>query len=363
MQLGGEKLSDRVDETRFCFHTLVLFVAGSSSVPPIFTRGTTVLGLAPTRHLLAPEYWWYHRWNSAVAEAFISDITSQEEKKTIFSTIGGSPDLDDHWTGRRILCLWKHGYLGTILFAGYLLGTLLFISTYVQESLRKSQTPNRTTMVANLNLPKTWNLDEVLVRSTLYIKMLFSALMSIYVSTIVSLSSICLNWMNGFGTVYADGGCSWHSSKWLLWNGWWQLGIGKTLQGGLLLSTLGFFLITKQIQCWSSGFITWILVLQCMPTSPVSLNMEARDDGWNNGDFKRYHILSYTFVPIVAAYVYGQIGYQWLLGISLSVHRILPFSTCVGSCSLKHSHPNTKIDKWHPKISNKMGLTVLETSL
>ena len=85
--------------------------------------------------------------NSAVAEAFISDITSPEEKKTIFSTIGGvaglgmivGPGIGGFFASGSM------GYLGTILFAGCIsLGTLLFISTYVQESLptknRKPQT-------------------------------------------------------------------------------------------------------------------------------------------------------------------------------------------------------------------------------
>ena len=196
MQLGLEKLSDRVGRKPVLlfshFGTLCCWIIFGAAY--FLTRRTTRTRIG-IFHLLS--FWsrlidGITGGNSAVAEAFISDITSPEEKKTIFSTIGGvaglgmivGPGIGGFFASGSM------GYLGTILFAGCIsLGTLLFISTYVRESLptklRKPQTG--PPWWYNLNLPKRLeSLDEVpIVRSTFYIKMLFSALMSIYVSTIV----------------------------------------------------------------------------------------------------------------------------------------------------------------------------------
>ena len=261
--------------------------------------------------------------NSAVAEAFISDITSPEEKKTIFSTIGGvaglgmivGPGIGGFFASGSM------GYLGTILFAGCIsLGTLLFISTYVRESLppKNRKPPTGPPWWSNLNLPKRLeSLDEApIVRSTLYIKMLFSALMSIYVSTIVLfvIDLFDLNerdlglFMLMVGSFLAFNQMVVVKRMMAIW------GSAKTLQGGLLLSTLGFFLITQTDSIWvyvGGYYLLNLGIAMCIPTLNTLLAEHGKPEtmGETMGISNGIMSLSYTFIPIVAAYTYGQIGY------------------------------------------------------
>jgi len=261
--------------------------------------------------------------NSAVAEAFISDITSPEEKKTIFSTIGGvagigmivGPGIGGFFASGSI------GYLGTILFAGVIsLGTLIFISIYVRESLPTERRKPNTgpPWWYNLNLPKRLkNLDEApIVRSTLYIKMLFSGLMSIYVSTIVLfvIDLFGLNerelglFMLMVGTFLAFNQMVVVKRMMAKW------GSAKTLQRGLLLATLGFFLITQTDSIWVYAGFYYLLnlgIAMCIPTLNTILAEHGKPEtmGETMGISNGIMSLSYTFVPILAAYIYGQIGH------------------------------------------------------
>ena len=261
--------------------------------------------------------------NSAVAEAFISDITNPEEKKTIFSTIGGvsglgmivGPGIGGFFASGSM------GYLGTILFASCIsLGTLLFISTYVRESLppQKRTSQSGPPWWYNLNLPKRLkNLDEVpIVRSTLYIKMLFSALMSIYVSTIV-LFVIDLFELNerdlGLFMLMVGGFLAFNQMVVVkrMMATW---GSEKTLQHGLLLATVGFFLITQTDSLWVYVGFYYLLnlgIAMCIPTLNTILAEHGKPEtmGETMGISNGIMSLSYTFVPIIAAYTYGKIGY------------------------------------------------------
>ena len=269
--------------------------------------------------------------NSAVAEAFISDITSPEEKKTIFSTIGGvaglgmivGPGIGGFFASGSI------GYLGTILFAALIsLGTLIFISIYVRESLPAEQRKPQTgpPWWYNLNLPKRLrNLDEApIVRRTLYIKMLFSTLMSIYVSTIV-LYVIDLFDLNerklGFFMLMVGGFLAFNQMVVVkkMMERW---GTAQTLQRGLLLATLGFVLITQTDSIWVYAGFYYLLnlgVAMCMPTLNTLLAEHGKPEtmGETMGISNGIMSLSYTFVPIVAAYVYGQIGYPIYWGSAI----------------------------------------------
>ena len=261
--------------------------------------------------------------NSAVAEAFISDITNPEEKKTIFSTIGGvaglgmivGPGIGGFFASGSV------GYLGTILFAGCIsLFTLVFIATYVRESLPEEQRKPSygSQWWHNLNLPKRLrNLEEdPIVRRTLHIKMLFSTLMSIYVSTIVLfvIDLFDLNerdlglFMLMVGSFLAFNQMVVVKRMMACW------GSTKTLQRGLLLATIGFILITQTDSIWVYAGFYYLLnlgIAMCIPTINTILAEHGRAEtmGETMGISNGIMSLSYTFVPIVAAYVYGQIGY------------------------------------------------------
>ena len=279
--------------------------------------------------------------NSAVAEAFISDITSPEEKKTIFSTIGGvaglgmivGPGIGGFFASGSI------GYLGTIIFAGCIsLGTLIFIALYVRESLpeenRKSTKDPQWWY--NLNLPKRLrNLEEApIVSRTLYIKMLFSALMSIYVSTIVLfvIDLFDLNEQELGLFMLMVGGFLAFNQMVVVKRMMARWGSAKTLQRGLLLATVGFFLITQTDSIWVYAGFYYLLnlgVAMCMPTLNTLLAEHGKPEtmGETMGISNGIMSLSYTFVPIVAAYVYGQIGHPiyWISSVLAFIGSIAVF--------------------------------------
>ena len=91
-------------------------------------------------------------------------------------------------------------------------------------------------------------------------------------------------------------------------------GSANTLQWGLLLSTLGFFLITQTDSMLVYVGFYYLLnlgIAMCIPTLNTILAEHGKPEtmGETMGISNGIMSLSYTFVPIVAAYVYGQIGY------------------------------------------------------
>ena len=260
--------------------------------------------------------------NSAVAEAFISDITNPEEKKTIFSTIGGvaglgmivGPGIGGFFASEALDTL-ERFYLQVVFHCAHSFYSHLSTRILPEENRKPQDGPQ---WWYNLNLPKRLrNLEEApIVRKTLYIKMLFSALMSIYVSTIglfvIDLFSLNERELGLFmlmvGSFLAFNQMVVVKRMMELW------GAIKTLQRGLLLATLGFVLITQTDSIWVYAGFYYLLnlgVAMCIPTINTILAEHGRDEtmGETMGISNGIMSLSYTFVPIVAAYVYGQIGY------------------------------------------------------
>ncbi len=261
--------------------------------------------------------------NSAVAEAFVSDITTAEQKKTIFSTLGGvaglgmivGPGLGGFFASG------EYGYLGTVLFAGCVsLLTLGFIAFGMQESLPadKRKVRSGTPWWHNLNLIRRLsNLDEApIVRMTLYIKILFSALMSIYVSTIVLfvIDLFGLNekqlglFMLMVGMFLAFNQMVVVKRMMARW------GSATTLQSGMALASVGFVLITQTNSIWVYVPFYYLLnlgIAMCIPTINTLLaeHGNPQNMGETMGISNGIMSLSYTFVPILAAYAYGEIGH------------------------------------------------------
>ncbi len=261
--------------------------------------------------------------NSAVAEAFVSDITTPEQKKTIFSTLGGvaglgmivGPGLGGFFASG------EYGYLGTVIFAGCVsLVTLGFIAFGMQESLppAKRKVSAGPPWWHNLNLVRRLsNLEEApIVRMTLYIKILFSALMSIYVSTIVLfvIDLFGLNekqlglFMLMVGIFLAFNQMVVVKRMMARW------GSAITLQRGMALASVGFILITQTNSIWVYIPLYYLLnlgIAMCIPTINTLLaeHGNPQNMGETMGISNGIMSLSYTFVPIVAAYVYGEIGH------------------------------------------------------
>ncbi len=269
--------------------------------------------------------------NSAVAEAFVSDITTPEQKKTIFSTLGGvaglgmivGPGLGGFFASGT------YGYLGTILLASAIsLLTLIFISLVLVESLptEKRRTRATTPWWHNLNLPKRLaSLDEApIVKATLYMKMLFSMLMSIYVSTIVLfvIDLFALNERELGLFMLMVGGFLAFNQMVVVKRMMARWGAKATLQRGLLLATLGFFLITQTKSIWVYACFYYLLnlgIAMCLPTINTLLaeNGNPKTMGETMGISNGIMSLSNTFIPVVAAYTYGIIGYPiyWMSAV------------------------------------------------
>ena len=176
--------------------------------------------------------------------------------------------------------------------------------------------------------------------------MLFSALMSIYVSTIVLfvIDLFELNerdlglFMLMVGRLLAFNQMVVVKRMMAMW------GSAKTLQGGLLLSTLGFFLITQTDSMLVYVGFYYLLnlgIAMCIPTLNTILAEHGKPEtmGETMGISNGIMSLSYTFVPIVAAYVYGQMDINLWVSASLAFTGSIAVFNMRRSWSLRHNHP------------------------
>jgi MFS family permease len=262
--------------------------------------------------------------NSAVAEAYISDITTPEEKKTIYSTIGGvaglgmivGPGMGGFFASGSI------GYLGTVLLAGSISTiTLFFIVRYVKESLP----PERRRTEANTQwwmhfriVHRLKTLDEVpVVKYALWLKWLFTILMSIYVSTIALFVIDLFEFTErelGIFMLMVGGFLSFNQLvvvrrillKW---------GAIKSLQFGLGLASVGFILITQTQSIWVYAGFYYILnlgIAMCLPSFNTIFAEHAKREnmGETMGISNGLMSLSNAMVPVIAAWTYSLIGHQ-----------------------------------------------------
>ena len=262
--------------------------------------------------------------NSAVAEAYISDITTPEEKKTIYSTIGGvaglgmivGPGIGGFFASGRL------GYFGTVLLAGLISTiTLVFILRYVRESLPPERRRKQSGVQWWMNFRIVHRLrtlkEAPVVKDTLWLKWLFTILMSIYVSTIALFVIDLFDFTErelGIFMLMVGGFLSFNQLVVVrrILQVW---GAIKSLQIGLSLASVGFILITQTDSLWVyAGFYYFLNlgIAMCLPSFNTIFAEHAKQEnmGETMGVSNGLMSLSNAMVPILATWTYSMIGHQ-----------------------------------------------------
>ena len=276
--------------------------------------------------------------NTAVAEAYVSDITTPTEKNTIFSTLGGIAGLGmilgpglGGWLASGSL-----HYLGTIIFAAIIsIITLIAIQLFLKESLppEKRRKDNQEPWWLALNLIKRIQMmnPPKMVKGTFLLRGLFTVLMSSYVSTIVlyvidlfhftqkelGLFMVLVGCFLSFNQLFV---VKHFLKKW---------GAVQTLQRGLLLVGIGVIGITLTQTLWIYALIYYVMnlgIAMCMPCFNTLLSQHSRPQelGETMGVSNSIVSLVSAFMPLVAASIYAKIHivFYWCLSI-------IPFSCWV----------------------------------
>ena len=269
--------------------------------------------------------------NTSVTQAYISDVTSKEEKNYIFGTIGGiiglgmviGPPIGGLSASSSI------GYLGTVICCAILSAvTLVSLIWGLEESLpeekRKPATPQSLWKMILVWQHIRELKSPIIIQKIFVLRTLISITMSTYVSTI-ALFIIDLFHFNeqqlGLFMLFVGGFIAFNQavvSKWFIR----RIGVFRTLRVGMFLSFVGFISITLTNTLWIYISLYYILnlgIALCMPTLHALLAQHAQEQeaGQVMGISESIASLSSAIFPIVGAAVYGFIGGKlyWLVSI------------------------------------------------
>ena len=268
--------------------------------------------------------------NTPVAEAYIADITTPEEKKFIFSYTGGIAGLGmiiGPGLGGWAASYSSLGSLGTILFAGAIsFLTLLAIQFFLRESLpEEKRRPYRKDPLINsfrlyhrikkLGPPK-------IITEIFLLRVFFHTMMATYVSTIalflidifhfneqeLGLFMLVVGIFISFNQVVI--------AKWIMQ----KLGANRTLQTGFLLVAIGLFTITLTDHLYLYIALYYILNLGlslCFPSfnTILAARSPAPIVGEVMGISNSIMSLANALVPVAATFAYSLIGSKiyWII--------------------------------------------------
>ena len=269
--------------------------------------------------------------NTSVAQAYVSDITTKEEKNYIFGYIGGIVGIGmiigPAIGGLSASTSW--GYLGTIICSALLsFITLLMLIFWLEESLPPEQRKARerdSLLSSFLLLKRIRNLESPKdIRDVFVLRLLFNITMATYVSTI-ALFIIDLFGFNekqlGMFMLVVGVFISFNQavmSKWFIA----RLGIYSTLRLGMLLSVVGFVSITLTETLWVYILLYYILnlgIALCAPTlnSLLALRAAPKETGEVMGISESIGSLSNAIFPLIGAALYGVFGAQLYWGVAI----------------------------------------------
>lgn len=269
--------------------------------------------------------------NISVTNAYISDITTIEQKKTIFGTLGGIAGIG-FVIGPAIggvTASFSIGYLGTVITAAAVsLIALLAILFFLKESLpeHKRRPYVKHNFFNSFNLVKRVNSlnPKFIVKQVLVLKTLMSATMAFYIATIV-LFIIDLFEFDpkgvGFFMLVAGAFLGFNQAfvyrKIVV-----KLGELKTLVIGFFLTSIGFIAITLTDVLWVYMVLYYILNLGLSLSMPVfnsliSQHAEQDKQGEIMGISESIQSLSNAIFPVISAAIYGLITYNLYLLLAL----------------------------------------------
>ena len=272
--------------------------------------------------------------NTSVAQAYVSDITTREEKNYIFGYIGGIVGLGmtvgPAIGGISASTSW--GYLGTVMCNALLsLCTLLVIFFWLEESLPEEKRKPRQSQSLLSSFALIRRIKELespnLIRRIFVLRALFNITMATYVSTIalfiidlfhfdeqkLGMFMLVVGVFIAFNQAFV--------SKWSIG----KIGTYRTLQLGMLLSIFGFIGITLTDNLWIYISLYYVLnlgIALCAPTLSALLAKHAapKEAGEVMGIAESIGSLSNAIFPLVGAAIYGVIGSQLYWGVAF-----LPF--------------------------------------
>ena len=266
--------------------------------------------------------------NISVTNAYVSDITTLEQKKTIFGTLGGivgigfviGPAIGGLTSGYN-----ENGefeYLGTILTAAVVsLIALLSILFFLKESLpiEKRREYKKHNFIKSFNIVKRVNSlnPKYIVKQVLVLKSLMSATMAFYIATIV-LYVIELFDFTPFGTgifLLVAGIFLGFNQAVLFKKVVLKIGELYTLIIGFSLTALGLVLITLTDILWIYMILYYILNLGLSLSFPVFnslISQHADEDkqGEIMGISESIQSISNAIFHVIATAIYGFIGYN-----------------------------------------------------
>ena len=269
--------------------------------------------------------------NSSVAQAYVSDITTKEEKNYIFAYIGGvvgigmiiGPAIGGFSASYSI------GYLGTVVVAGLLsLGTVISIVLWLQESLpkEKRKPKEQQSIIESIRLIKRIRglQSPKIIQKVFVLRTLFGIMMAVYISTI-ALFIIDLFLFNeqelGLFMLVVGGFISFNQavmSKWFIS----RFGVYRTLQMGLFLTCLGCISITLTDILWVYILLYYILnlgIALCSPTlnSLLAQHAQEQEIGEVMGIGESIGSLCFALFPFIGASIYGLVGAKLYWGVSV----------------------------------------------
>ena len=260
--------------------------------------------------------------NNAVAQAYVADITTHDEKAWIFGTLGGIAGLGmiigPGIGGYLAASSWQ--YLSVTIFgAGVSIITLLSIKYALKESLSEAHRKPRVQQsmtsafrlikrIKDLNPPK-------IIKQLFLVRALFSAMMGSYIATIIlfmidlfkfepeelGLFMFFVGFFLAFNQAVV--------SKWLIK----KIGEVVTLRLGLVLSIFGLFAITLTDNLWLYVCYYYVFNLGVSLVIPtffalVAQHANPQDAGETMGIGDAIISLANAIFPIISAALYAVIG-------------------------------------------------------
>lgn len=262
--------------------------------------------------------------NTSVANAYVSDITTREEKSYIFGYLGGiagigmiiGPGIGGLTASSGI------GYAGTLIAAIVISTiTLVVIFTWLKESHAedKRSTEKRQNMLYSiliLRRIKRVNPSR-LIRIIFVMKLLFSIMMAFYISTIAlfMIDRFQFNerelgfFMLGVG-VFLSFNQAFMSKRFIK-----RFGEFKTLVIGLILCFVGMISITfptNMVLYFACYYLLNLGLSLCFPTFNALISVHANQSklGEIMGISESINSLAMALFPVIAAGLYGVFGYH-----------------------------------------------------
>ena len=216
--------------------------------------------------------------NISVANAYVSDITTPEQKKTIFGALGGIAGIG-FVIGPAIggfTASFSIGYLGTIITAASIsFITLIALMFFLKESLKKEERRPyvKHNFIKSFNLVKRVNElnPKMIIKQVLMLKIIMSVTMACYISTIV-LFIIELFQFDEIGVglfMLVAGFFLGFNQAFIYRKVVVKIGELKTLGLGFGLMSLGFIAITVTDVLWIYMVLYYVLNLGLSLSIPV----------------------------------------------------------------------------------------------